>query len=313
VALGLATRFVGESWDTSGRRRIDVAGLALATCSLLPLTFVLIKGYEIGWRSPISLGLLALSALSASAFVFVERRIPEPVFDLSLLRRGPFSATTIVTFVIGVAWFGAFLFTSLFLQQVRHDSPVMAGAALLPWLGTLLIIAPVTGRLAEHLSPRLLVTIGLMLLAAGFFLLSCVDAASGYPALIPGLLLGGIGAALTIPLNGLALASVDGRKAGVASGIFNTARETGGCLGIALTSAIVAYGKESSAAAGFSREHAFAVGYSHAMVVAAVLTLGAASVTLLALRPQTAPAIPLPRAASPAEESMFDEPAAIAS
>jgi DHA2 family methylenomycin A resistance protein-like MFS transporter len=157
-----------------------------------------------------------------------------------LLRRGPFSATTCVTFIIGVAWFGAFLFTSLFLQQVRHDSPVTAGAALLPWLVTLLVIAPLTEHLGRYVAPRMLVTIGLALLGAAFFLLSYVDADSGgYQALIPGLLLGGVGAALTIPLNGLALAGVDGRKAGVASGIFNTARETGGCLGVALTSAVV--------------------------------------------------------------------------
>lgn len=285
VAVLLATRFVAESWDTSSHRRIDVAGLVLATCSLLPLTFVLIKGYEIGWRSPIVLGLLGLSALSATAFVVVERRIREPVFDLSFLRRGPFAATTLVTLIIGVAWFGAFLFTSLFLQQVRHNSPVTAGAALLPWLVALLVVAPVTGHIARFVSPRLVVTIGLILLGFGFYLLSHVDERSGYAALIPGLLLGGTGAALTIPLNGLALGAVDSRKAGVASGIFNTARETGGCLGVALTSAVVAYGKQHSAAAGFSREHAFAVGYGNAMTVAAMLTFGAGMVTVIALRP----------------------------
>jgi hypothetical protein len=67
-------------------------------------------------------------------------------------------------------------------------------------------------------------------------------------------------------LNGIALAAVAPAKAGVASGIFNTARETGGCVGVALTSAVA--------------------GYSDALLVAAILTLGAAVLTLIALRPE---------------------------
>jgi MFS family permease len=230
AALRLATRFVGESWDTSSRRRID--------------------------------GRTRLGNVFAA------------------------------------------------VVDIRSDQGLRRRLAIPNLPATVGLVRAFSGCVRRRGTPG---PPGLTLLAAGVFLLSRVEVASGYQALVPGLLLGGIGAALTIPLNGLALASVDSREAGVASGIFNTARETGGCLGIALTSAIVAYGKRHSLAPGFSREQAFAVGYSNAMVVAAALTLGAALVTFFVLRPQAVPAITLHSIAQPAGETVLDEPAAIAS
>ena len=106
------------------------------------------------------------------------------------------------------------------------------------------------------------------------------------------MLLGGTGAALTIPQNGIALAAAPPAKAGVASGIFNTARETGGCVGVALTSAVVSFGQRN----GRSTSHAFTAGYADALLVAAVLTLGAALLTLTALRSRARAVIPAPRA-----------------
>lgn len=175
----------------------------------------------------------------------------------------------------------------------------LAGALALnvPWLLMILVVAPLTGVLVRHVPARLVVTGGLVLLACGFLMLCTMDESSSYLALVPGMLLGGTGAALTIPLNGIALAAVPHAKAGVASGIFNTARETGGCVGVALTTALVSYGRHRSRSFGSSPALAFAAGYSDALLVAGSLTLGAALLTLASLRPKVRVTLPRPRAA----------------
>jgi hypothetical protein len=98
----------------------------------------------------------------------------------------------------------------------------------------LLLIGPFTGTLSERVPARLLVAGGLIVMAFGLLLLSGIDDNSSYLDLLPGLLVGGLGGALTIPLNAAAIGAVPVEKSGVASGIFNTARETGGSLGIAI-------------------------------------------------------------------------------
>lgn len=148
----------------------------------------------------------------------------------------------------------------------------------------ILLVAPLTGVLVRYVSARLLVAAGLVLLALAFLALARVCGSNSYLALVPGMVLGGTGAALTIPLNAIAIESVHPSRAGVASGIFKTARETGGCVGVALTSAVVSFGEHSSGNSS-SATHAFSGGYRDAMLVAAVLTMATAAVTLLALRP----------------------------
>ena len=123
-------------------------------------------------------------------------------------------------------------------------------------------------------------------MAAGLALLTGIDEHSRYIDLLPGLIIGGLGGALTIPLNGVAVGAVPVEKSGVASGVFNTARETGGSLGIAIIGAVLA--PRSSTAPRRGAAHAFASGYARGLAVAAGLALIAAVVALLTLgQPRT--------------------------
>ncbi len=291
AAVVLAQRHVPESRDPDAGGRPDVRGLVLSAAGLLALTFALSRGHDYGWTSPAVIGPLLMAGVGAAAFVRVEKRASSPLIDPSLLR-GRFAAANAVTFAIGVAWFGAFLFTSLFLQQARGASPVQAAIALLPWLLMIVVLAPVVGLLVRYVPAHLLVATGLVLLGFAFLALAWGAGSGSYAALVPGMLLGGTGAVLTIPLNAIALASAPPTKAGVASGIFNTARETGGCVGVALTSAVVSIGQPGAGSAAGS---VLAAGYSHAMCVAGILTLGAAVLTVQSLRPKAAVIVPAPR------------------
>jgi EmrB/QacA subfamily drug resistance transporter len=293
AAVLLARRYVPESRDPGAARRLDVSGLWLSALGLLALTFALSRGHDYGWTSTAVLAPLLGAGAAGIAFVRVERRAAAPLIDPAVLR-GRFAAANVVTFAIGVAWFGAFLFTSLFLQQARGASPLRAAMALLPWLLMILVLAPVIGLLVRHVPAHVLVASGLVLLALAFLALGWAAGSGSYLALVPGMLLGGTGAVMTIPLNGIAMASVPPTKAGVASGIFNTARETGGCVGVALTSAVVSFGQHA-VGGGSASAASFAAGYSHAMFVAALLTLATAVLTVRALRPRIAVTVPQPR------------------
>ncbi len=140
-----------------------------------------------------------------------------PSVDLSLFRIPAFSGASAAILVFNLGTFGVFLYTSLYFQRVLGYSPVTAGAALLPWVLMLIAIGPFTGALSQRVAPRVLIAGGLAVMAGGLVLLSGIDEHSAYPALLPGLVVGGIGGALTIPLNAVAIGAAPVECSGVAS------------------------------------------------------------------------------------------------
>jgi MFS family permease len=206
------------------------------------------------------------------------------MIDLALFRSAIFTGTNLVNLIFTLGTFGVFLYTSLFFQDVLGYSPVRAGAALLPWIGTFLIVSPLTGKLAEQIPARWLITAGSGTMGAGLFLLSGVNEHSTLINLLPGLLLGGLGGALTVPLTNVALSTAPVEKAGVASGIFNTFRETGGSLGIAIIGAVFLTAQHDATANGAAPAHAFATGYRHGLAAAALLAVLGAAIAALTIR-----------------------------
>ena len=132
---------------------MDVAGLSLITGALFALTYALIKANDYGWGSPTIVALLATAAAGLVAFVAVERRAPAPMIDLSMFRSREFTVANVIVMVANLATFGVLLYTSLYLQDVVHESPVAAGAALLPWVLMIIVLAPLGGRLADASRP----------------------------------------------------------------------------------------------------------------------------------------------------------------
>jgi EmrB/QacA subfamily drug resistance transporter len=289
VPIGVAGLLAGmhvipESTDATAPRRLDMPGLVVASATLFALTYALIKANDLGWGSATIVGLLAAVPVGVVAFVLIERRAQAPTVDLSLFRLPTFSGANVAILAFNLGTFGVFLYTSLYFQHVLGYSPVTAGAALLPWVVMLIVIGPFSGRLSERVAPNFLVAGGLAVMAAGLLLLTGIDEHSTYADLLPGLLIGGFGGALTITLNAVAIGAVPVERSGVASGIFNTARETGGSLGIAIIGAVLAAGQRGALTDGANAAHAFAAGYTNGILVAAGLALIAALVALVTLR-----------------------------
>jgi EmrB/QacA subfamily drug resistance transporter len=288
IGLVLGARVIPESRDPGAPRTLDVPGLTTSVAALTSLTYALLRANELGWGSPAIVALLAVAAAGFVAFVLVERRAAAPMVDLSLFRIPAFSGANMLIGVVTLATFGVLFYTSLYLQEVLGFSAVRTGATFLPWVGLIILLAPLGGRLAELVPVHLLVSAGVALMGVALILFAGLDEHSRFTDMLPALLIGGLGGSLTTQLSTVVINSVPVAKSGVASGIHNTFRETGGALGIAIIGAVFASGRSHALAGGATGAHAFVAGYSSGLTLGGLLAIGAAAVAAYALRPRTA-------------------------
>ena len=288
-ALGilLGRLVIDESRDTSHEQRLDLPGLLASGVGLLALTTALIEGGHSGWAwgSGRVIGLLAAAAVALVAFVVLELRQRLPMFDLSLFRSGTFAGANVVALLVGLAMFGVFFFVSLYMQNILGYSPVRAGASFLPMTSLIIIVAPLAGRLSDRIGSRWLMATGMTLTSGSLVIFSQLTSSSSWWNLFPGMLVGGLGMAITItPTTAAALSAVPVAKAGVGAGVVNTFRQIGLVLGIAVMGAILTARQNSSLAAGDPPDVAFVHGLSHAMLIGSGVALSAAVVAAVTVR-----------------------------
>jgi len=285
VAVVAARAFIDESRDTSRERRLDLPGLVTSGVGLFALTYALIETNTNAWGSARVVALFAIAAVALTAFVALERRQRLPMLDLSLFRNASFSAANTVMGLVGVAMFGVFFFNSLYLQSVLGYSAIQTGATFLPMTLLIMVGAPVAGRFSDRIGPRWLITGGMTLLAGSLLLFGTLDQHSSFWHILPGLVVGGLGLAITMaPTTATAMSSVPVDKAGVGSAVINSTRQVGGSLGIAIMGTLVAT-QVSASAAGPRYAVQFVDGYHLALYAGAAMLLSGAVVAVLALRP----------------------------
>jgi MFS family permease len=159
------------------------------------------------------------------------------------------------------------------MQNVLGYSPVEAGASFLPMTILIILIAPRAGALTDRVGSRWLVGGGMTLLSGMLFYYTQLGANESFWALLPGLLLGGLGMGMTMtPVTAAAMSAVAVDKAGIGSAVLNSARQVGGSLGIAVMGAIVASSTD------------YLTGFHDALRVGSVLCLAGAAVAVLAIR-----------------------------
>ena len=243
VAAGavLVTLFaVRESRDETVERTIDVPGVLTLTVGLAALVLALVEGNSWHWGSGRELALYAIAVLGLASFAVVERRRRVPMVDFSFFRARTFLGANIVAFIVSFAMLAMFFFLALYMQNIRHYSPLQAGVRFLPSTLMIVLIAPIAGRLADRVGPRPLMTFGLLSVSGALLWQSQLTVSSGYGALLPGFVLMGVGMAFVMsPMSMAAMNSVAQTKAGVASGILSMSRMVGGTFGVAVLGAMV--------------------------------------------------------------------------
>lgn len=221
-------------------QRFDPAGALLAGGMLLCLLLALAEGGGWGWASPFTLGLFALAAAFAAAFVAVELRSPQPLFDLRLFAIRAFSAGNLSLLVTFVALLSATFLMPFFLQRGQGLSALQAGLLMTPLSLTTLVVSPFSGALSDRIGGRLLASAGLACAALGLFLLTRLDGDSGGWEVVWRLVVIGFGMGLfNSPNQSSILGSVPRPRLGTASGMIAQMRITGQMLGVAASSAIL--------------------------------------------------------------------------
>jgi EmrB/QacA subfamily drug resistance transporter len=285
IAIIAAYLFIDESRDTSHEQKPDVPGLVASSLGLFALSYALIEANTYGWGSSRILGAFAVAAVALVGFVVLEAKQRLPMLDLSLFRNRTFAGANATMLFVALAMFGVFFYVSLFMQQILGFSPTSAGAAFLPMTVLIILIAPQAGRLSDRLGARGLAGSGMVLLAISLFLFSRLTETSNFWSLLPAMLTGGFGMAITMtPTTAAAMSAVARDKAGVGSAVLNSMRQVGGSLGIAVMGAIVASQSSSWLRAGHPRKEAFLHGLHDSLLVASGIAVVGAVVALSTVR-----------------------------
>jgi EmrB/QacA subfamily drug resistance transporter len=275
---------IKESRDTAHEQSIDIPGLVTSSAGLFALTFALIEGNGHGWTSPEILGLFAAAVVLLVAFVLLEHYQRLPMLDLSLFRIGSFAGSNVVAMLVSLGMFGVFFFVSLYLQNILRWSPTKAGASFLPMTLLIIVVAPIAGKLSDRIGSRWLMGAGMTLVSVSLLFYQRVGLHSTFWTLLPAMLLGGVGMAMTMsPMTAAAMSSVPVDKAGVGSGVLNSFRQLGGSLGIALMGAILA-SYVSVPPTSPEAPQQFVNGLHASLAVAAGITFAAAIVAVVTVR-----------------------------
>ncbi len=239
-ALFLALTRMSESRDVDARRT-DVAGLVSFSAALFLIVFGILRGNAHGWTSGLILAALIGGALLLVAFVVIERRQKRPMLDITLFGQPAFAGVSIATFCIAAGMFALFPYLSIYFQDILGYSPLGAGLRFLPMTAFVFFVPLIVRRFAARVPMRTLIGIGLALVAVGLALMwGLLSPTSPWTALLPGLIIGGIGIGIANPaLAAAALRVVDPARTGMASGISNTFRIGGVALGIAALGALL--------------------------------------------------------------------------
>ncbi|HKO58670.1 MAG TPA: MFS transporter [Thermoanaerobaculia bacterium] len=249
VVLWMVWRRVPAMAAVEARGAIDWLGSVVVSIGLAGVTFALIEAPVRGWRSASIVIAATVGVAALASFVFVERRAKNPIVPLTLFRSRRFTGANVLTLLLYAALSGAMFLLPFELIQVRHFSPAEAGAAFLPFVGTMSLLSRFTGALADRIGPRVPLIVGPVLAGCGFLLLALLANRPTYwSAFFPGILTLGIGMAITVaPLTTTVMTSIDDeRHAGAASGINNAVARVAGLLAIAIfgAMAIVVFGRE---------------------------------------------------------------------
>lgn len=222
-------------------RPLDPVGSALITLAVLGVIWGVVRGEPAGWGSAEVITALVVGAVLLAAFTGWEMRAAHPVLPLRYFRIRTFSAGNSAGFFLTAALFGAVFFMAQFMQFAFGSGPLAAGLRLLPWTGTLFVIAPVAGRLVDRVGERPLVAAGLMLQAAGIFWISEASSGTHYGTLVIPMVIAGCGISMALPAAQSASTGALPREAiGLASGSYSMMRQTGGAVGVAVLSAVFA-------------------------------------------------------------------------
>jgi EmrB/QacA subfamily drug resistance transporter len=241
VACAVTYWKVHDVGDEPGGQRVDYAGVAALSLSLVALLVALDQSSLWGWGDPRTLGLLAACVVLFVVFLLVERRAGyHALVPPDVMRNREFMAASLSVLFMSATFFAILVYVPQFLVKVLGYGPLKSGLGFLPMMGVFAVVSFVAGALYNRLGAKPILIVGAACLTAAPFLLSTVGIDSGYLALVPGMVVMGFGVGLfysTITTAGVG--ALDRARASLAGGIVYMCQIAGGSVGLGLTTAIV--------------------------------------------------------------------------
>ncbi len=250
VVVGLVSGIflIPDSKDPAAPR-LDLVGAVLSIASLSLLLFAIIEAPGEGWLQPRILGIFVGGLLIGGGFVLWERRVSNPMLDMSFFKNPRFSAANGAITAVFFAMFGSIFLLTQYFQFVLGYSPLETGLRMLPFAVTLMVVAPTSSQIVKRFGTKYTVTAGLSLVAAALLSMSLLEVDSLYWHIAWRLMLLALGMGLVMaPSTDSVMGSLPLGKAGVGSAVNDTTRQVGGALGVAIIGSVLAsvYGSQVS-------------------------------------------------------------------
>jgi EmrB/QacA subfamily drug resistance transporter len=245
VPIGILTAFatfrhVPETRDEDERGLPDIVGSILIAGGLGALVYSLTELSGQGGSLPKIAGVAALGCGLLLAFLFVERRLRDPIMPLSLFASPIFSGVNLATLLLYGGLSAMFYFVPFDLIQAHGYSPAKAGLALLPFVIPLSLLSRYSATILTRTGPRFVLTAGIAIVVAGFVMFAMLPRECYWCGVFPPIFTIGIGMGFVVaPLTATVMNSVPEQHVGLASGINNAVSRIGGLLAIAMAGAVI--------------------------------------------------------------------------
>lgn len=257
--------------------RFDLLGLILIAAAMFCISWGLVRSGPSGWSSVEVLSALIIGGVLLGCFIAWELRVRYPMLPMKLFRHRGFAAANVSTLMLTASLFSTVFFLAQYLQVSLGATPLGSGLRYLPWTFLLFVVPPIAGRLLNKVGARWMISVGLAMQGVGMLWLAGNAAHHlSYPASVLPLVISGAGTSMAMPAQQAAvMGSVPPTSMGHAAGTFNTVRQLGGAVGIAILAAVfAAHGATSSGTR-------FADGFAAAMCAAALMAFIGAGAGLL--------------------------------
>jgi DHA2 family multidrug resistance protein len=245
LGLSMVWRFVHEPDDIRAenqamavqqRKNMDWLGIAFMSVGLATLQYLLEEGQRDDWfHSNLIVGCAVVAVVALSLFVWRELTAPVPAVNLRLFKDTVFTSGTLVGAVMFAILMASMFLLPLFMQELLGFTAMQSGLALMPRVLVMMVFTPMVGRLYARVSPRVLVAIGVVLVALGSWNLSRITLQTTQSGIIHAILVQGVGFSfLFVPLTTAALSNVPRARLADATGLNSLLRQIGASLGLAV-------------------------------------------------------------------------------
>jgi EmrB/QacA subfamily drug resistance transporter len=230
-----------ENSRTDNPRKIDLLGTLLSIGGVVSLVYAIIQAGQEGWTAPHVLYAFGAAAVLLGVFIFRELRSENAMLPLHFFRNMSFTGANIVLTLVSFGMMGSMFFLGQFLQSVQGYTPLEAGIRILPMAATLFISATISARIAQYIGTKFTVALGVLIAAIGFFYFAYIAAVDvSYFKFAIAMCVVALGMGFTMsPATNSIMGSLPVSQAGVGSAMNNTTRQIGGALGTAVLGTIL--------------------------------------------------------------------------